>query len=752
MQQLQQRAAASAARPLARSALAARSTPLSSGAIAGAVIGSVAGALLIALCLFPFIVRARRRWLARHDVPSLTEMGQSPGGPIASPHVDPSDDSSKRCSKDHLPPRSESGLENATARDHPPADVDGSVTISGHELAPTVAPDQQSHRPAVSQQGATSQPGLPSPDTPSISPTSRTAATTLGDGPTASPVAASPPGQSPRDSLSQSRYESKGTVGRESARELSLSDSQGPPSRQLTAFTSAGITEEPESFDQASDSPDQGHFSNLRESLRGLIHRRRSSQQRGDSKRSFTGSGSDGARSPSSITNQVIPQAAPPPSSLEIDPDTRGLAWDYYNDPTLGVELSGTYAQSAPIGTSSAIAQPTHAPTSDPSGPVFPTDQSSVPPVVTGPAFGETGIVSLDSDKTPTPTTFSRQGTFVRPGHPAGPLQRTDSLPPPTIVADIPSLPQFQYNIGPSGNPMEMMRPTNQAESAWMLEHEMKKIQNSPPPPPTFDSDPSMSLAMSASMPMPMPMPMAEAPCAMPNANSKMMGYQPHYQNPYQSPPPAIEVEMAAQENLTAYDDPNMLTSPDYSTPPPSTGPSMENTPDTRLTPYTASPSPPSDMDAVNNVQLAVSPGPSAAMSPGMSAGTSPGLSPAPSPSPSPGRTSGPYTCLDCGTVKNTLYEFNHHQRYHKRPFPCTHPGCDKSFGTITHLKRHINDRHDKTRKFYCTQPDCPWSRRGGKSFPRKDNWRRHMKNKHQIDPDNGPDAEYAGEVAMAGT
>lgn len=63
-----------------------------------------------------------------------------------------------------------------------------------------------------------------------------------------------------------------------------------------------------------------------------------------------------------------------------------------------------------------------------------------------------------------------------------------------------------------------------------------------------------------------------------------------------------------------------------------------------------------------------------------------------------------------------------------------------------------MNDRHHKTRQFYCTQPGCLYSRQGGKSFPRKDNWRRHMKNKHHIDPDSGPDADYAGEVTMGGT
>jgi hypothetical protein len=73
----------------------------------------------------------------------------------------------------------------------------------------------------------------------------------------------------------------------------------------------------------------------------------------------------------------------------------------------------------------------------------------------------------------------------------------------------------------------------------------------------------------------------------------------------------------------------------------------------------------------------------------------------------------------------------SHHKRYHERPHVCTLEGCDKKFGTKTHLERHINDKHYKTKKYHCIEPTCPYSRHGGKSFPRKDNWRRHMSNIH---------------------
>lgn len=74
----------------------------------------------------------------------------------------------------------------------------------------------------------------------------------------------------------------------------------------------------------------------------------------------------------------------------------------------------------------------------------------------------------------------------------------------------------------------------------------------------------------------------------------------------------------------------------------------------------------------------------------------------------------------------------SHHRRYHERPHQC--PQCDKRFGTKTHLDRHINDKHNKTRKYHCTVPNCAYAKQGGgKSFPRKDNWRRHMQNKHSV-------------------
>ncbi|KAK4164375.1 hypothetical protein QBC43DRAFT_300476 [Cladorrhinum sp. PSN259] len=99
-------------------------------------------------------------------------------------------------------------------------------------------------------------------------------------------------------------------------------------------------------------------------------------------------------------------------------------------------------------------------------------------------------------------------------------------------------------------------------------------------------------------------------------------------------------------------------------------------------------------------------------------------------------------TCDECGRVFDQIHKLSHHKRYHERPHECPHPGCVQRFGTKTHLDRHINDKHMRSRAFHCTIPDCPYSRQGGQSFPRKDNWKRHMILKHGVHRDGYPDSE----------
>lgn len=121
-------------------------------------------------------------------------------------------------------------------------------------------------------------------------------------------------------------------------------------------------------------------------------------------------------------------------------------------------------------------------------------------------------------------------------------------------------------------------------------------------------------------------------------------------------------------------------------------------------------------------------------------------LKPDPSVSPHssrPSPPSGPLVCSECGREFDQIHKLNHHKRYHDRTHECPYADCDRKFGTKTHLDRHINDRHLKLKAYHCTEPTCAWFK-GGKSFPRKDNWRRHMIKKHGSTPQDFENMELS--------
>ncbi|KAI1163578.1 hypothetical protein F5B18DRAFT_312329 [Nemania serpens] len=107
--------------------------------------------------------------------------------------------------------------------------------------------------------------------------------------------------------------------------------------------------------------------------------------------------------------------------------------------------------------------------------------------------------------------------------------------------------------------------------------------------------------------------------------------------------------------------------------------------------------------------------------------------------SPQPGSL----VCPECSREFDQIHKLNHHKRYHDRTHECPYAGCDRKFGTKTHLDRHINDRHLKLKAYHCTEPTCAWFK-GGKSFPRKDNWRRHMVKKHGSTPQDFDNMELS--------
>ncbi|KAI1114671.1 hypothetical protein F5Y14DRAFT_158275 [Nemania sp. NC0429] len=108
-----------------------------------------------------------------------------------------------------------------------------------------------------------------------------------------------------------------------------------------------------------------------------------------------------------------------------------------------------------------------------------------------------------------------------------------------------------------------------------------------------------------------------------------------------------------------------------------------------------------------------------------------------------PSSQSGPLVCPECNREFDQIHKLNHHKRYHDRTHECPYAGCERKFGTKTHLDRHINDRHLKLKAYHCTEPTCAWFK-GGKSFPRKDNWRRHMVKKHGSTPQDFDNMELS--------
>ncbi|KAI0847653.1 hypothetical protein F5Y00DRAFT_240755 [Daldinia vernicosa] len=258
----------------------------------------------------------------------------------------------------------------------------------------------------------------------------------------------------------------------------------------------------------------------------------------------------------------------------------------------------------------------------------------------------------------------------------------------------------------------------------------------------TFDIPPTPSVFRSSHSPPLQPESFVSPMSIMQPSNAAEKAAFTHYQmensaSPpiFSTSPPAIVADHAVQENsgnfvspqedvdvesfldIPSDDEPRLSgDSYDYSTTPgqSSTDPSMGRTPDTRLT---ISPSP-----YPNNINEHVK------MEPESS--SSPEVSKIPSP-----QSSG-HICEECGRYFDQVHKLNHHKRYHDRKHECPYEGCDKKFGTKTHLDRHINDKHVKSKAYHCTEPTCPYFK-GRKAFPRKDNWRRHMVKKHGAMPND---------------
>ena len=72
------------------------------------------------------------------------------------------------------------------------------------------------------------------------------------------------------------------------------------------------------------------------------------------------------------------------------------------------------------------------------------------------------------------------------------------------------------------------------------------------------------------------------------------------------------------------------------------------------------------------------------------------------------------------------------HKKSHDHPEHCPH--CSRGFETSKDVRRHIKDKHTRTKDFHCPVTGCKYARGGrGGGFGRKDNWKRHLLKQHAI-------------------
>ncbi|PNY22686.1 Zinc finger transcription factor ace1 [Tolypocladium capitatum] len=278
---------------------------------------------------------------------------------------------------------------------------------------------------------------------------------------------------------------------------------------------------------------------------------------------------------------------------------------------------------------------------------------------------------------------------------PAAPAPSSVMTPPPSQLAE----PSFKHSpLSPACpapgtvNPMDIMPATTESEVWHRTEHQLFVS--------SYDSPERIS---------PPPEHCRSAALTQPPTPTEMTWHVERER-----------VEDRSDMHLTPLTIPESGRHPSYpsdqSTPfpgPGSTDPSSHNTPSTQID------SPSSESMHGSDFRHSVSPQP---------------LAPSPN--------AGVFRCNEpgCNQVFERSNKLRHHQRYHNKDHKCPHANCGKGFGTKTHLQRHINDRHEKKKLFHCSVQDCDYSRAGGKGFPRKDNWRRHMTKIHNVDQTRLPE------------
>ncbi|KAL6917786.1 hypothetical protein FSHL1_009216 [Fusarium sambucinum] len=347
--------------------------------------------------------------------------------------------------------------------------------------------------------------------------------------------------------------------------------------------------------------------------------------------------------------------------------------------------------------------------------------------------------ITTAGDPTESPTDITAPAADLLPvPQPAQALGSPITLPstlPKDAVSSSPNYSPTTFNFNASQsppshpapgtvNPMDMMPASTESELWHRTNYQLYVAQSSPQQMhPSMgpggnegpvDSPSPLALAPNTPQPQPQLLPVIQSPT--PTQSETALKKE--------EPDESQDISMSdipSNDHLSPLPDSNVRHQSypsDASTPQPgpaSTNPSSLNTPATQLD----TPSPHSGASSYH--RPSVSPGTGAS-----------NLSP----------KNGVYACDEpgCHQVFDQAHKLKHHQRYHTKDHKCPYPNCGKGFGTKTHLQRHVNDRHERKKKFHCAVPGCDYSRQGGKGFPRKDNWKRHMTKIHNMDQRYLPD------------
>ncbi|ATY60126.1 Zinc finger domain-containing C2H2-type [Cordyceps militaris] len=342
-------------------------------------------------------------------------------------------------------------------------------------------------------------------------------------------------------------------------------------------------------------------------------------------------------------------------------------------------------------------------------------------------------IITAEEPMAESPTELSPRSS-PHPRSPAlGPLPsvtpRGLSSEPPGGALSSASSPRTLIKSSPPANPapgtvnpMDIMAPSTESEQWHRTEYQLyASSYESPPPQPL----------------QPPAEPDQVSPDSMNQANSPDVHMSSANQDTSEQKQPGQNQAVAGEESHIQADNikpvgrhPSFPS--EISTPLPGPGftdASSQNTPSTQLD----TPSP----DSRNSSEFRHS--------------VSPGIVAHHMPSPVKNQD-GMYQCDETGCTQafDQPHKLKHHQRYHSKDHKCPYTGCGKGFGTKTHLQRHINDRHEKKKKFHCSIEGCDYSKFGGRAFPRKDNWKRHMMKIHNLAQQQLPmpvevDAEMTG-------